>query len=77
MMLTMEQIRDALLEHQREHEERCPGGGQPCYASRCNAIGFLAHALGVRGPNLWRDAQLYSLDYDRRCVSKDCLHESN
>ena len=63
--LVMLKIRDGLLELTHNHE--CEDhGGQPCWYERAAKLGYLAHALGIRG-DYWKLVQAAASRYDHNC----------
>jgi len=71
------QIRDVLIAIQDEHETHCPGTGEACLHDRCKKIAFLAHCLGIKGPDAWQAVCDMTGEYDRGCTHKDESHLAN
>jgi len=70
-MKTMEEIRDALLEHIAAHEAECD---DPNCVETPNAIAYLCHCVGIRSTQI-PDLQQYMADYESRCPH--CQHLRN
>lgn len=72
MVAQMAAVRDQVIEILAAHEREVHGG-KPCLSNRASALGYLAHALGVRS-EAWRLAEQMLREYDANCTATDCMH---
>lgn len=67
----MRRLADEMTAYLAEHEREVHGG-EPCMANRASAVGFVAHALGVRSVSQITEMIAW---YDLHCPA--CEHQRN
>ncbi len=80
-MLTEDQIAagmqaamDQIIAMNNDHEQ-ADHDGEVCYANRAAIVAFVAHCLGVCGPNAWLVVQMFAQDFDDHCKQRDHDHD--
>jgi hypothetical protein len=62
----MAKIRNDLLALTDEHEH-ADHDGEPCWIERASKLGYLAHAIGIRGDEHWKLVMANAAQYDHDC----------